>query len=127
MPGGYFQMGSSGGTADSITAYFQTAGGANSGRAAIYDSGGNLLTNGVTNENVSVQDGWVEFDYTTGPTLTANAWYYLVVFTNSDKSELQYATSGGSGLFTDTGQTYPNFPNTYSATVVNLNYYYHFV
>jgi len=123
MPGGRYTMGSAGGTATSITAYFSTAGGANSGRAAIYDSGGNLLTNGETNENTSVGDGWVQFDFGTSPTLTANADYYLVVFTNSDKSDLQYAVSGGNGLYLDTDETYPNFPATYAATlgVANAN------
>jgi len=113
IPGGYFQMGSISGTADSITAYFSTAGGANNGRAAIYD---------ITNENTSVQDGWVEFDFTTGPTLVANALYYLVVFTDSFKSELQYTTTGGDGLYIDAGETYPNFPDPYAATVVDSNY-----
>jgi len=119
IPGGYFQMGAVGGMADNITAYFSTAGQPNSGRAAIYDISGSLLTNGVTNENTAIGDGWEIFIFSPRPILQANAWYYLVVFTDSSKSDLQYDIVGGNGLYVDLGETYPNFPDPYAATQID--------
>ena len=73
-PGGYFQMGSTEGTADNISVYldYVTPGGV--AKCAIYNSSGNLLTDGITNEVSVNADGLYIFSFSTSPTLIANAW-----------------------------------------------------
>ena len=126
--GGYFQMEDYTGYGESITAYLLLGGKAKTAKCAIYDSSKNLVANSMT-EELSYTTGWNTFYFGTNkPVLTANAWYYIVIWGSStDKKEgdLYYATSGGSGVFTQSvtyvSGSYNGFPNTFTTSTVDAD------
>lgn len=81
---GYFQMGPTGGTLDSLRAYLQIViGGAPftiNVKAAIYDSNKNLIASSNTNSYTSSTGGWKNFTFSSSLTLTANSYYYLAIW-----------------------------------------------
>jgi len=115
--GGYFQMGSINGIADSITAKIRITTSAKNCKCALYDSSNNLVDNGVTEEiTVPTQDATATtFNFNTPkPVLTANAWYYIVVWAKSGLgSAYSYIYGeGGYGDYVDT-ETYNSYPVTW--------------
>ena len=113
---GYFQMGAADGTADSISVYLTVTVASHKMKCALYDSDGNLVSNGVTEElTVTTRNKtWTTFNFTgTKPTLTANAWYYIAVWSiaTGGFATYYYQTSGGSGAYKKS-QTYNSFPSS---------------
>ena len=122
IKGGYFQMGSNTGYGTSITAYLSNTGSTKNAKCALYNSSKNLVANSMTEEK-SYSYGWNTFNFgTTKPVLTANAWYYIVVWssTGSGLGNLFYTTSGGNGLFYDSetyvAGSYNGFPSPFEGT-----------
>uniref|UniRef100_A0A6M3K9Q3 Uncharacterized protein n=1 Tax=viral metagenome TaxID=1070528 RepID=A0A6M3K9Q3_9ZZZZ len=68
------------GTADSITAYVNSSVSSRKWKAAIYDTSGNLITNGDTPETTagSTGDAWRTATYSVKPTVTNSVTYVLV-------------------------------------------------
>jgi hypothetical protein len=62
IKGGFFQMNTTGGLGDNISAYLEIAGPAKNAKCAIYDNSLNLLENGTTQE-VSYSAGWNTFSF----------------------------------------------------------------
>ena len=122
IAGGYFQMGSVGGTGTSITAYITVVTAPHNITCALYDSSKNLVSNGVTEETeVPVQDHVkTTFNFTAGPVLVPDAWYYVVAWSESTSGDayLYVRTNGGSGAFTQT-LTYGGFPNPWDPSCYN--------
>lgn len=120
-------MGSTSGYGSSITAYLYSNGGTKNAKCALYDSSKNLVANSMT-EQKSYSTGWNTFNFgTTKPFLTANAWYHIVVWSNdgSGQGHLYYATSGGSGVFSDTetyvSGSYTGFPSPFEGSTIDAN------
>ena len=74
----------------------------------IYDSGLNLLTNGVTPESTSGGDGWVEFSFSTKPSVSTGIYLFgamvdsIVTFSSSNTAE---DVDGNGGVYYE-GMTY---------------------
>lgn len=81
--GSKFQMGTVGGTANNIVAYMEPMSymAGKKYKAAIYDADKKLV---ATSDELTISPtdylGWHTFNLPTTPTLTANAYYYLVVW-----------------------------------------------
>ena len=114
---GYFQMGSNGGTGDSITALLKVVTWGHKVKCAIYKSDLSLLSNGVTEEiTVTPQAATATtFDFVgTKPSLSADAWYYIAIWAENAAGtcSLYTSTSGGDGIFSDE-TSYNGFPDPY--------------
>jgi hypothetical protein len=125
IKGGYFQMGSFSGIGDNITAYLTLAGEPKNAKCALYDSALNLVANSMT-QQLSFSDGWNTFNFnTTKPVLQANAWYYIVIWSSASGGQgyLNYAESGGYGIFSDSETyspgDYSGFPTPFENTTVD--------
>jgi len=110
-----FQMESTGGTGDSISAYILDDGGLSGGgkiKCALYDSSLDLVDNSMTEEedldqSESLKWYTMNFNPSSKPTLVADAWYYIAVWSDDTPSvvQLSYDTGNGSGIISD-NQTY---------------------
>ena len=82
---GYFQMGPTNGTLNSLRAYLSLS--INTGtvnvKAAIYDSNKSLLGESTARSYSSSTAGWQNFTFSSSISLTANAYYYLAVWSNT--------------------------------------------
>lgn len=95
--GGKFQMGGSSGTGVSIVAYINGLGA--TFRAAIYDNALNKLAECNEVAVNTATDSWVTFNFSTIPSLTANAYYYIFIWGYSPEAAyLTYNTAGGGGV-----------------------------
>jgi len=111
LGGGYFQMGGTDGTVDSITAHMYSV---NAGNyiACIHDDSSNLVCTSAQRTNLPT---WTESDQTFtvsgSPSLTANAWYYISVWasTSISNAKLYRAGSGGYKSVRDS-ETYDGTP-----------------
>jgi hypothetical protein len=119
---GYYQMGATDGIADSISAYLTTNAlyGGNGKCKIYYGSNGTAIANGVTDE-VFIGDlsiSFITFPFSgTKPRLNANAYYYLVVFTESDGGTCLFAYLNiGASTTTSKTATYSTFPTTWTST-----------
>ncbi len=127
VKGGYFQMGSYAGYGTSISAYLYVNGGAKSAKCALYDNSNNLIAYSMT-EEITYSTGWNTFNFgATKPILAANAWYYIVVWSNDGPGQgnLYYETSGGSGVFSDSetyvAGSYNGFPSPFERTTIDAD------
>jgi len=127
IKGGYFQMGSNTGYGTSITAYLYNTGGSKNAKCALYNSSKILVADSMTEEK-TISTGWNTFNFnTTKPVLTANAWYYIVIwcYDGSGQGDLYYATSGGSGVFSDNetyvAGSYSGFPSPFEGSTVDAD------
>lgn len=120
---GYYQMGATGGTADSITARLYPDSGYYAYiKCKLYNSDNSVVANGETSA-VAVTGTtakWVTFPFSgTKPVLVANAYYYLVVMGDGDLSGtcvFTYLTTGTSTTGIGMG-SYPTFPDPWSIDV----------
>ena len=102
---GYFQMGATGGTADSITAMLEATGGDQHVKCALYDTNGALIKYGVTEERTDIYPAGPTaetFNFVgTKPTLIANAWYLICAWAElmADDCQIFYDASGGDGIY----------------------------
>ena len=127
VKGGLFQMGSIGGTGNNISAYLYVNGGAKNAKCALYYSNLSLVPNSMTEEK-SYSTGWNTFNFgATKPVLQANTLYYIVVWSSASGGggDLYYATSGGSGVFSDSetyvGGSYTGFPSPFQNATVDAD------
>jgi hypothetical protein len=108
-------------TAQSISAYIQVSG-THTISAAIYTSTGTIV--GSTQE-VSVttsNDGWVTFNFASGPQLAASTNYILVVWANTGSgTAVLYGDNGGTSKYTGT-MTYGTWPNSVSFSTSTTNW-----
>ena len=114
----------SGGTATSISVYTGKQSGSNSlnVRCGIYNSSRNLITNGRTNETAGVgADSWLALNFTTNPSFSSGD-NWLAFFGNyggppygDPLANVYYDTGDANQGVTDTGETYPTFPDPIDA------------
>ena len=105
--------------ADSITAYISIGGEESSPiKAAIYDNENPRNLIAVTEEKSIDQenDGWITFNFSSPPALTANAIYFICVWSNLDVGEandpaVKYSHTG-EGDMAYKSETYNNYPAT---------------
>jgi len=108
--------------AQSISAYIYCTTSAKNMKAALYDSGGNLIA--ITNQNsipASASAAWQTFIFASPPTLTANTQYMLVVWSEfgTGSGDLRYssATGGNGRSLSQSYGTWPSSPSFSSDTV----------
>jgi len=122
--GGYFQMGATGGTGDSITTYFYSSGDEHV-KCALYKADKSLVANGVTEERIIPAQAvtWTTFNFVgTKPTLVANAWYYIQIWAGAVASVRQYVkTSAGYGAYTQS-KVYDGFPDPANPVAYNASW-----
>ncbi len=123
--GGYFKMAPYTGYGSSISAYLYVNGGAKNAKCALYDSSNNLVANSIT-EQLIYSTGWNTFNFgASKPVLNANAWYYIVVWSEAGAGQgyLYYEASGGNGVFSDSetyvSGSFTGFPNPFQQTTVD--------
>lgn len=107
------------GVADSISVYLGVTGDHHC-KCALYDSSGNLITNGVTEEKVvgSITD-WITFNFVgTKPTLSAQD-YIIVVWAESAAGSFLVYWDAEVGKGRLQNQTYNSFPDPVSFTTDN--------
>jgi len=119
---GYYQMGATGGVADSISAFITPSllYEGHYGKCKLYNSDGSAVTNGVTDATLIVEGvtGFLTFSFSgTKPVLVANAYYYLVVYAESGDGTCTFTyLSTGASTTTSKAGTYPTFPATWTGT-----------
>lgn len=116
ITGGFFQMGATAGEGDSITIKLTVTRAAHNMKCALYDSLNNLVPNSVTEEiAVPIQAAIpTTFNFgATKPTLTAAAWYYIVVWSINvlGSAATWYEYTGGAGLGYVDEMPYNSFPD----------------
>jgi hypothetical protein len=123
--GGYFQMGAIDGTGDNITVKLRMPDSAENAQCAIYNMDKTLLANSVTEEKLiprTTETAEYTFNFgATKPILTANAWYFIVVWGDNigGRKWCWYVTSGGSGVNHDTNSGYNTWPDPWDNTSVD--------
>ncbi|MBE3114304.1 MAG: hypothetical protein IMZ59_02160 [Actinobacteria bacterium] len=124
--GGYFQMGAIGGTGTSITAKLAIFTAEHKVKCALYNADKTLLANSVTEEKtVTVAAPTIiTFNFgETKPTLVANAWYHIVVWSESTSggASIYRVSSGGYGISYQ-NLAYGAFPNPWVPTLISAAY-----
>ena len=123
IAGGYFQMGGTAGTADSISANLYHTGSDKNCVGVLYDSDKDWVA--TTNAALVTSSGEKTFTFSGTVNLEASAWYYICVFGDggSGLMELYYDTSGGNGLYIHTPAiSYPTVPDPFEAYQVVATY-----
>lgn len=116
-----------------LSAYVSHAGPAKNYRGGIYDTSGNLITNGDTNQISVSETGWILLSFAISPELTASTTYYLGVWCNDNQQDdyVHFDDSGGQGVYYYDG-TFGSMPSsvTYSELdpdgicSIHCDYYY---
>lgn len=100
----------SAGTIEFIKAYLYTGSGTCNAKCAIYNASLNLLANGTTVGNtVTTTPQWLQFNFSTPPTVAASTVYYLTWWVDAISNGRYVA--GSSGQLQYDVLTYNGWPN----------------
>ncbi len=89
-----------------ITAYCAASAGTKNAKAVITDASFNILSNGISDAvNIGTTPGWVDFSFSTAPSVSASTQYYLWLIGDASYVRLYY-DGGGSLSERDTSNSY---------------------
>jgi len=120
---GKFQMGATGGTADSITVYTLVSTAAHKYKCALYGADDVLV--GQTDEiDIGITGAaWKTFTFAVPPIINADAWYYIACWAESTSgvARAYWNLSGGSGVWEQDIAYDTNFPNPYVRDLIDAD------